>query len=379
MARIAQVANFVGPHSGGIRTVLAKLAEGYAEAGHQVLQIVPGPQTQRTRQPWGTRLVLAGHSLPGTGYRLLSPRPVERALGRWCPDRLEVHDRSTLRGLGSWARTHGVRSCVVSHERLDRLLGQWTQGHGPTDRVADASNRRLASMYDSVLCTTSWAAEEFVRLGIPNLAVVPLGVDSRRFTPSAVDADLRARLAPGGELLLAMAIRLSPEKRPVVGVDAVGELVRRGRPVRFVVAGDGPLRPRLVRAAEGLPVEFLGHVGEVETLAALLATADVVLAPGPVETFGLAAMEALASGTPVVVNETSALPSVVGDAGLAAAATGPAFADAVEQLLTRPTALRTATARARALRFNWAATVAGFLGVHRLDVHRVDDIGSAVA
>ena len=55
-----------------------------------------------------------------------------------------------------------------------------------------------------------------------------------------------------------------------------------------------------------------------ESLAKLLAAADVVIAPGPAETFGLSALEALASGTPVVVSSRSALPEVVGQAGLAA-------------------------------------------------------------
>jgi alpha-1,6-mannosyltransferase len=229
-------------------------------------------------------------------------------------------------------------------------------------------------MYDTVLCTTTWAAEEFVRIGVPNLRVVALAVDSARFTPAARDPELRARLAPGGELLLAMAIRLSPEKRPGIGVDTVRELVMRGRPVRFVVAGDGPLRARLTRAAAGLPISFLGHVSDVPSLAAILASADVVLAPGPVETFGLAALEALACGTPVVVNRSSALPSVVGDAGLAATASGAEFAHAVERLLARPPAAASAVARTKALRFNWRATVAGFL-----DVHRLGGAGSAVA
>jgi alpha-1,6-mannosyltransferase len=83
------------------------------------------------------------------------------------------------------------------------------------------------------------------------------------------------------------------------GIDAV-----------LVVAGDGPLRGRLERAArrKALPVQFAGFVTDPKHLATLLASADVVVAPGPVETFGLAALEALACGTPVVVSGDSALP-----------------------------------------------------------------------
>lgn len=77
-----------------------------------------------------------------------------------------------------------------------------------------------------------------------------------------------------------------------------------------------------------------------ESLAKLLAAADVVIAPGPAETFGLSALEALASGTPVVVSSRSALPEVVGQAGLAADDNDVACADAVQRLLRREPAER---------------------------------------
>jgi glycosyltransferase involved in cell wall biosynthesis len=81
-------------------------------------------------------------------------------------------------------------------------------------------------------------------------------------------------------------------------------------------------------------------VANRESLAKLLAAADVVIAPGPAETFGLSALEALASGTPVVVSSRSALPEVVGQAGLAADDNDVACADAVQRLLRREPAER---------------------------------------
>jgi len=90
----------------------------------------------------------------------------------------------------------------------------------------------------------------------------------------------------------------------------------------------------------------------------------VAIAPGPIETFGLAALEALASGTPVVVDESSALPEVVGMAGAAVPDNG--FAAGVRQLLARPEADRRAEARARAECFDWRYAVAGFLAAHDL-------------
>ena len=368
MTRIVQCANFVTPTSGGLRTALVQLAQGYAAAGHEVLQVLPGPHDAVTDVPWGKVVSLRAPLVPSTGYRVLPrARQVADVLEGLAPDRLEVHDRTTLRSLGGWAARRGVPSLVVSHERLDRLLRQWLSPRLPLDVLADRSNSALAASYDTVVCTTAWAAEEFRRLGVPHLTTVPLGVDLEHFHPLAADPALRRTYAADDEVLVLLASRLSREKRPELALDTVAELARRGHRVRLVVAGDGPMRTHLEQHASALPVAFLGFVRDRDRMAALLACADVVLAPGPVETFGLAALEALASGTPVVANALSALREVLGQdagAGEAVGGTPRCFADAVERVLHQPSRAR--TARRRAEQFPWAATVAGFLDVHRL-------------
>jgi len=52
MTRIVQVANFVTPSSGGLRTTLRHLATGYAHAGHEVIQVVPGSRDESVEMPW---------------------------------------------------------------------------------------------------------------------------------------------------------------------------------------------------------------------------------------------------------------------------------------------------------------------------------------
>lgn len=358
--RIAQVANFVTPNSGGLRTTLRHLAEGYATHGHETVQVLPGEHDQLVETPWGQQIFLRSPTIPGNSYRLLiEPARVRKALDRLQPHRVEVHDRTTLRGLGGWARDRGVPSLVVSHERLDRWLRQWLPGGLPLDAFADRANARTAAAFDSVVCTTRWAAREFDRLGVPT-ALIPLGVDHRGFTPRFPPP----HRSPGEPVRLVLVSRLSREKRPELAIDTVRELVRRRVPVRLDVAGDGPLRARLTKLSAGLPITFCGFVSERDELAALLGAADVALAPGPVETFGLAALEALACGTPVVVNRHSALPGVVGAAGRAAPSTGRAFAAAVQDLLIVDECDRRQAARAQALRYSWPDTVDGFLAVH---------------
>ena len=361
MSRIVQVANFVTPTSGGLKTALHHLAVGYADRGHEVVQVLPGTHDEVEQMPWGTRVLLESRAVPGTGYRVhTNLRRLEQQLTGIAPDRLEVHDRTTLRGLGRWASANGVPSLVVSHERLDVWLHQWIPRRFPMGRHADRSNAALAGMFDDVVCTTRWAAEEFERLGVQNLRRVPLGVDLTGFPP-------RLHRGEGDELLLVMVSRLSREKRCDLAVECVRELVRRGRRVRLLVAGDGPMRSSLEKQAHGLPVHWLGFVTDRAELAALMAAADVALAPGPVETFGLAALEALACGTPAVVNRHSALPEVIGDsAGRTSASSGFVFADAVEDLLLQDELVRRQAARDRAETFSWDATAEGFLDVHRL-------------
>ena len=179
---------------------------------------------------------------------------------------------------------------------------------------------------------------------------------------------MRRRWAAPRDLLLVHCGRLSTEKRPRRSLNALAELRAAGVPAVLAVAGGGPMRATLqAEAAErGLPVRFLGHVSNRGELAALLATADVALAPGPVETFGLAALEALASGTPVVVSAESALPEVIGTAGIAAPGEGRAYAAAIRTLTERPESERRAAARAQAEQFPWSAAVAGFLAAHRV-------------
>lgn len=360
--RIVRIANYIGPRSGGMRTALRELGAGYLAAGHDPVLIVPGSSDSDERTAQGRVITLRGQVVPFTGgYRAMLDRGrIEDLLTGLRPDRLEVSDRTTLRWTGRWAREHGVPSVMVSHDSVTAILG----GSVFARLVADALNRLTARQYDQVICTTAWAAAEFERLDAPNLETISLGVDLGLFHPSAHDLGLRAEFAKPDEILLVHCGRLSFEKKPGLSLAAVRELRASGIPAVLVVAGDGPLRHRLQRLASRWrqPVHFTGFIADQGRVAALLATADVVLAPGPAETFGLAALEALACGTPVAVNVASALPEVAGRAGVAVA--GKHLAAGVRTVLSWPADERRTAARARACEFGWPAAVDGFLKVH---------------
>jgi alpha-1,6-mannosyltransferase len=360
--RIVRLANFVMPQSGGLRTALGHLGEGYAAAGHEPVLIVPGSGAADEQTAQGRVITMPGPVVPGAGgYRVLvNRRRLTRLLERLAPDRLEVSDRFTLRWTGAWARRAGVRSVMVSHESLAGLLRVW---HLPS-RLADRLNAGTAESYDEIVCTTGWAAEEFHRIGATNLTQVPLGVDLTQFHPGRWSAALRARYARADQALIVHCSRLSVEKRPELAVHTLRRLVADGVDAVLVVVGDGPRQSAVAALCAELPVHLAGFVPDRDQVAALLATADVALAPGPVETFGLAALEALAGGTPVVVNEAGALPEVIGSAGIAAHGEPEPFAAAVRDLLARPEAQRRAAARSRAEQYGWQASVDGFLRAH---------------
>ncbi|MFD6280212.1 glycosyltransferase [Streptomyces sp. NPDC060209] len=372
--RIVRLANFVTPASGGLRTALEELGRGYLEAGHEPVLIVPGATASDIRTPQGRVVTLPGPVLPGSGgYRVLANRRRLRGLlEEMRPDRLEVSDRTTLRWTGEWARRARVPAVMVSHETADGVFRTWGVPPAVAGRTADRLNARTAHAYARIVCTTEWAEREFVRIGVRNVVRAPLGVDLRRFRPELRSTALRARHLRGGDVLLLLGSRLSVEKRPGRALDALAVLRSQGVRAALVVAGDGPLRAELAARAraERLPAEFLGHVRDRAHLARLQASADLCLAPGPAETFGLSALEALACGTPVVASGSSALPEVIGSAGLAAADTGRSFAAALRELLARPERERRAAARARAGLFGWDRSVAAFLTAHDVPQRR---------
>ncbi|GAA0796876.1 glycosyltransferase [Spirilliplanes yamanashiensis] len=376
--RIVRLANAATTRSAGLRTTLRKLGEGYAAAGHEPVLVVPGARHTDETTSQGRVITVPGPLLPRTGgHRVLADRRgLIKLLDSLQPDRIEVSDRSTLRWTGWWARSRGVPSIMVSHASLAGQLGVRGVPAAARTRLADSLNRRTAEQYDRIVCTTAWAAAEFRRLGVPNLVEVPLGVDLDAFHPDRADPAVRARYARPDEVLVVVCSRLTADKRPELAVDTLAALRAGKTPAVLAVAGDGPRRAALAYRSARLPVRFAGHITDRAELAALLASADVAVAPGPVETFGLAALEALACGTPVVVDAASALPEVVGDAGLAAHGNPAAFAAAVAEVLARPREQRGAAARARAELFGWPAAVDGFLHAHDAmpDPHAVETL-----
>lgn len=192
-----------------------------------------------------------------------------------------------------------------------------------------------------------------------SVEVIPNFVDTEVFSPGHYDDSLRAAYAGPGEYLLVHASNFRPVKRVPNIVRLFARLREVGVPARLLLIGDGPekvLCEQQVRELRlGAEVHFVGGITDV---APLLAIGDVFVLASAYESFGLAALEAMACGVPVVAPAVGGLPEIVSsEAGqLFPEGDTEAALHAVLGILEKLPAYRQA-ARQNALRFRKEAIV----------------------
>ena len=227
--RIAQLANFIGPASGGVRTAVAAMGEGYVDAGVERLLVVPGPADAVEETATGTVVSVRAPRVGG-GYRLIvEPWRVVEALERFAPTSVELHDKTTLLPVARWARRRGVATVLLSHERLGDMLAMRT-GLDTSARAPIALlNRLVVRSVDRLVVTSGYAEREFRSVAASArcpVTRVPLGVDLDTFRP--------VRLPPrsDGVLRLVHVGRLSREKSPHLAVATAAGVTSPRRPAR---------------------------------------------------------------------------------------------------------------------------------------------------
>ena len=165
---------------------------------------------------------------------------------------------------------------------------------------------------DAVTAVSSYLRDVTVReFGVQRkIEVVPNFVDAQQYRPDGASPFAQA-LARDGEALIVHVSNFRPVKR-VGDVLAVFDRIRRQVPARLLLIGDGPDRSLAERLAREGGFEdrttFLGNVAAVETI---LPATRLMLLPSDAESFGLAALEAMACGVPVVGTAAGGLPEVV--------------------------------------------------------------------
>lgn len=384
--------------SGGIATFYRALMAEANRRGHEMRLVVPGEADGVEECGPHARIyyVRAPHAPFNGGYRLILPHRylvpgsrIQRILAEEAPDLVEVCDKYTLNWLAGLLRIRALpavrkRPTVVglSCERMDDSfrayvgagrLAEWFCGtymqwlyfplcdHHITVSAHTAGELRAASGGHSVRRAV-W--------------IRPMGVDLSEMSPARRSAAARRRLLAltGGDdrtMLILYAGRLAREKNPLALIGMMTELA--GDPetdYRLLVAGSGTMRRELEeRAAQRARsrVTFLGHIGNRVELADLYANCDVFVHPNPREPFGIAPLEAMASGLPLVAPATGGVTAYANARNCWLAETEPAALAAAVRAVqgdSETKSARVAAALETAKKFDWPAVCSSFLDLY---------------
>jgi phosphatidylinositol alpha 1,6-mannosyltransferase len=280
------------PHVNGVSGSVLQVLRHLRRTGHEARVIAPG-DPPRTCEGFD---VVALPSVGFPGYpQVRVPMVVTgrlvRELAQFAPDVIHLASPFVLGGPVMRAAAT-LDLPVVAVYQTD--VAGFALRYGLT-AASNVAWRRIRSIHERAhitLAPSPTAARDLERHGVPRVQVWPRGVDTAAFSPAHRDVALRARLAPSGQVLVGFVGRLAAEKQ-VEDLAVLGDLPG----IRLVVIGDGPERERLSRRLPG--AHFTGMLTGTD-LSRAVASLDVVVHPGPHETFCQAAQEAMASGVPVV-------------------------------------------------------------------------------
>ena len=307
---VLDITEFYGETTGGIRTYLRQKAQ-YVESHPDLRQVLvlPGPRDALTQSD-GVRC-----------YRLEGPRvptqdPYRFMLATRTNRRIALHERPDVIEVGSpgfvpWivrlaSRGLDIPAVALYHSNFPRVFSPFPERSNAFGRAMYDLAWRYARLIDkhfahTIVCS-EFVANDLRNAGIDRITRIPLGVDLAHYHPSrrARRRETRARYGlPEGPLAVFVG-RFAKEKELDVLLEGWRDVHRRTG-AQLALVGDGPMRSRLVAQADGAPwVRFLPYETDRDRLADLLAAADLFVAPSSNETFGLAPLEALSSGTPVL-------------------------------------------------------------------------------
>jgi phosphatidylinositol alpha 1,6-mannosyltransferase len=344
--RVAIITESFPPDVNGVAHCVLRVAELLTRYGHHPLVVAPRPAKGRAasggRAEAGDRPDSGGDdgslpfpvvrvpAVPVPGYRSfrlgLPSRRVRAAVLR---HRAEVVHLASPVFLGAHgaavARRLALPVVAVYQTDLPSYARAYRLG-----RAGEAfAWRWLRGIHNGAartLAPSTVTATGLLGRGIGNVWLWGRGVDTRRFHPAKRSRELRAELAPGGEVIAGYVGRLAPEKRVelLAGIPALAG-------VRLVIVGAGPAEGGLRQQLPG--ATFLGE-RRAEELAAIYASLDVFVHSGPYETFGQTLQEAAASGLPVVAPAAGGPLDLVAD-GVTGYLVPPSDADALTAAVAR--------------------------------------------
>jgi len=373
----------------GVGSFMEPIAKGVAALGHEVHLVAPWhPAITRGKSEDGVFFHFFKYapvpSLNVFGYAsglradtdlraaAWAVAPAALAAGWFKAWRVATKRRATIMH-GHWVIPGGVMAAAAA-----RSLPLVVSLHGSDVFVAEqhrligAMARRVFARAGAVTACSDDLHQRALALGADAGATttVPYGVDTVRFAPNAaVRAEFRTGLSLGDGPLIVTAGRLVSKKGFEFLIDATRALRETHPSLTVLIAGEGDLRDALRARAAGLPVHLLGNQSQ-DDIARLVAAADVVAVPsirddaGNVDGLPNFALEALASGTPVVATRAGGLPQAITDhenGRLVAERDVQGLTAAITDVLARADRGRALgeAARARVLRDHSWATTAG--------------------
>jgi N-acetyl-alpha-D-glucosaminyl L-malate synthase BshA len=217
------------------------------------------------------------------------------------------------------AATAWLAKQMLAHEGLDMKIVTTLHGTDITLVGQDPSYYTLTKFSieqsDAVTAVSDYLRDETYRAfgcGQCDLRVIPNFISAADYHPPTDDA-FRNRLAPKGHRVLVHVSNFRPVKRigDVVNIFAA---VRKQLPATLVLVGDGPERDAAEQQVDSLGLrKDARFLGKVESVGDVLRGADLFLLPSATESFGLAALEAMACAVPVVASAVGGIPEVVED------------------------------------------------------------------
>jgi rhamnosyl/mannosyltransferase len=336
--RIIHVYKDYYPVLGGIENTIKVLAEGHADAGHDVSVLVCNRGFQ------SVRAMRNGVSVIQPG-RLTTMASMPLSLRQWIalaglhPDVIHVHSPYPLGEVGVWLLKRRTPFVITYHSDVVRQQG-WLRLYGPLFRRVLQRADRIMPTSPQYLETSPWLAPVRDRC-----AVVPLGVDAQRFIPPPAPFEGPPTLLFVGRL------------RYYKGLDTLLRAMVELPDVQLKVVGSGPMEMEWRALSASLGVEhrvtFLGEVPDAR-LPALYRRAHLFVLPANArsEAFGMVLLEAMASGLPCVSTEVGTGTSWVVRDGVTGRVVPPeapgVLAAAIERLLQDPARLRAMGEAARA-------------------------------
>ena len=310
--RIAFFTETFLPATDGVVTRLRHTIEELRREGDEVLVFAP-------RYPNGGPDSYAGapiHRVFGIPFppypqlRLCPPHPgIGRALKRFGTDVIHAVNPFVLGPGGAfYARRNGVPLVASYHTNVAAYTRFY--GFGFMENTTRSWTRTWHNRACINLCTSHATRDYLLSEGIERLRLWPQGVDARLFHPSRSSWEWRKKLSggrPEARILLYVG-RLAPEK----DIERLKIALSAAPDTCLAIVGKGPIQKELERKFAGTRTVFTGLLTG-DDLAAAYASADLFVFPSTTETLGMAMIEALASGLPVIAARTGAILEVVSE------------------------------------------------------------------